>query len=955
MSLPVLALVRILLIDDDEDDFILTRSILNEIEDFAVSVDWTRSYDAALQQLAEARHDIYLVDYRIGPESGIDWIRVATERGNSAPIILLTGQGSHEVDLEAMAVGAADYLVKGRFDAVQIGRVIRYALDRARDLGAIADSEARYRHLFERVPLPMMTYDCDTLRYIAVNDAAVEHYGYSRDEFLRLTPADIRPLEEREAFLADAELPHTGLRAAGVWKHVKKNGDAIDVEIVAHDALIGDRRCRMVLAKDITDQLKNESEMRLLARAFESSKSGMAILDARIAGMPAAYVNPALLHMTGYARNEIIGKSCRFLLDSDTDATALDLRAAINGKRDADAVLQLRRKDGHLLWCQLTLAPVRDAAGVVTHLVAVATDLTEQRQHEAQVAYLALHDPVTGLPRFNGAKEAIQPLLDMAAANDRHVAVFHIDIDRFHTVNDSIGYRGGDETLHLLGQRLRFIAGEDGFLWRGGGDEFLLAKHYPADETDPAVIAESIREWLETPVDLPSGKLYLSGSIGLAVFPTHAKNAEDLVHCTDTALRRAKRSGRNAALSIADGGQVQELRDRIAFRGRLRNAINANELVLHYQPQVRGRDGHIVGMEALVRWNTSDHGLLLPGRFVPLAEELGVIVELGHWVLREACQQARRWFDMGHSDIRIAVNVSALQLHRVAFIDEVCEALDAAGLPPHMLELELTETAIMENVVRAAEILHGLRDLGIFISLDDFGIGYSCLSQLKRFPIDKLKIDRSFVSNITDDTGSAAITRAIIAMGHELHMKVLAEGVETDAQLGYLLRNHCDEFQGYVFGRPLPVAEATAQLRHRFVESSILARTRPERALLLVDDEENVLNSLGRLLRRDGYTIHTANGAAEGFDILARNHIQVIISDQRMPTMSGTEFLSRVKEMYPDTVRIILSGYTDLSTVTTAINRGAIYKFLTKPWDDTELRTTIQEAFRRHAYVSIDT
>jgi diguanylate cyclase len=294
------------------------------------------------------------------------------------------------------------------------------------------------------------------------------------------------------------------------------------------------------------------------------------------------------------------------------------------------------------------------------------------------------------------------------------------------------------------------------------------------------------------------------------------------------------------------------------------------------------------------------------------------------------------------------VNVSALQLHRMSFLDEVCEALDAANLPAQMLDLELTETALMENVARASEILHGLRDLGVYLALDDFGIGYSCLSQLKRFPIDMLKIDRSFVEEIASDSGGAAIARAITAMGHELHMKVLAEGVETEAQLGYLLRNHCDEFQGYLFGRPLPEDAFTDVLTRRYVETSIFERTRPGRELLLIDDEENILRALARLLRRDGYTIHTATNAIEGFDILARQRIQVIVSDQRMPGMSGTEFLSRVKEMYPDTVRIILSGYTDLTSVTDAINRGAIYKFLTKPWNDEEVRGQVQDAFRRH-------
>ena len=263
-----------------------------------------------------------------------------------------------------------------------------------------------------------------------------------------------------------------------------------------------------------------------------------------------------------------------------------------------------------------------------------------------------------------------------------------------------------------------------------------------------------------------------------------------------------------------------------------------------------------------------------------------------------------------------------------------------------MLEIETTESAIMENVARAVEILSALKAFGIQIALDDFGVGYSSLSQLKRFPIDRLKIDQSFVRDVANGSSEAAISRAITAMGHELHMKVIAEGVETETQLGYLMRNHCDEIQGFLFSAPVPVDQATELLRKRYVEARVLTQARPKRELLLVDDEENILRALVRVLRRDGYTIHTALNAEQGFDILAQNRIQVIVSDQRMPGSSGTEFLSKVKDMYPDTMRLILSGYTDLATLTNAINRGSIYKFLTKPWDDEDLREQVMEAFR---------
>ncbi len=940
--------VRILLVDDDDDDVFLVRAMAREIQDFEAIVDSESSFSAALTRLATEQHDIYLVDYRIGPDTGIEWIREARAFGMHAPVILLTGQGSHKVDVEAMEAGAADYLIKNRLDAAQLERSIRYALDRARYLAEIAENEARYRQLFEHLPMPLWAFDRETLRFVAVNDAAVESYGYSREEFLGMTVLDIRPADTIETFRDFIGHGSIGYKAASVWKHVKKDGTVIDADITSHDVEIGGRASRLVLARDVTAERETETRALLLARAFDSSTSGMMITDATKIDRPITYVNSALLRMTGYVQDEVIGRNSAFLVDSETEADAMQVfRAAMARKAGYDSVMRCRRKDGLLFWAQITLAPVF-FGNDVTHFIVVATDLTEQRRQEAELTFLARHDPITGLLRFNGAEETIQPLIDVAAENSDCLAVYHVDIDRFQGVNDSVGYRVGDEVLHTIGQRLLYIAGENGRVWRAGGDEFMMAVRFKPDQENPTRIAESVREWAEMPLDLPSGKLYLTASVGVAVYPNNASTASDLVQCTDAALRRSKRNGRNAALSFAEG-HMDEVRDRIAFRGRLRNAIANGEMVLHYQPQIRARDGYIVGMEALVRWSTTDHGLLAPARFIPLAEDLGVIVELGRWVLREACQQARRWRDLGFGDIRVAVNVSALQLHRVSFLDEVCEALDDSDIPASMLELELTETALMENVDRTHEILHGLRDLGVNISLDDFGIGYSCLSQLRRFPIDRLKIDRSFVESISTDSGGGAITRAIIAMGHELHMRVLAEGVETETQLGYLVQNHCDEFQGYLFGRPIAAEEATFHLRRRYVETTLLQPSRPQREMLLVDDEENVLRALVRVLRRDGYKIHTATSAAEGLDVLAKQRIQVIMSDQRMPGVSGVEFLSRVKEMYPDTVRIILSGYTDLATVTDAINRGAIYKFLTKPWNDDEIREQVLEAFRRHA------
>lgn len=1048
-------LIRLLVVDDDEDDYLITRELLAEADGIAADIEWAPGYDEGLRRIIETRHDVYLVDYRLGSRNGLDWLSDAIAAGVRQPIILLTGRGNPDVDHAAMEAGAADYLVKEALDGERLGRSIRYALDRAADALELERSRRQYEGLFLQMPMPMLVYQRDSFRVLAVNDAAIEHYGYSRDEFLGMTTLDLRPEEDREAYLRAVATYPRGLVRAGRWRHRKKDGSEIDVEVISHEVDFNGLSARLVAINDVTGQLQAEaaqresglrlrqiladvsdglvvmgtdglvrfanqaatrllshqslslegrrlpaldglsegeevdlprlglpprrlevsvsatrwggddaliytlrdiserretqSRLRLLQRAVESSKSGMVIADARQPDAPVLYVNPAFERMTGYAAWEVLGRNLRFLQGAEREQPELvDLRRALREARECEIVLRNYRKDGSMFWNQLSLAPVREERGEVTHWIGVLNDLTDRRRYEAELAFWASQDPVTGLPRFAAQEDYLRTTLAEAEAQGSRVALFYIDIDRFHTVNETMGHGVGDQALRLIAERLRVQVADIGRLARLAGDEFVVLVPYAAGEFNPQAFAEQIRRRMESPLAVLPYSLYFTCSIGIAEFPENAHSPTDLLNCAEIAATRAKRRGRNTVMAFTNE-HAAELRDRMALGGRLRDAIINNELVLYYQPQVSGQNGRITGMEALVRWQTSDIGLLPPARFIRVAEELGLVVQLGRWVLDACCRQLARWLAAGHDDISVSLNVSSQQLLRPTFVEEVREALRAAGVPPRMLEIEITENAVVENVVRMQETVTELKALGVGLVLDDFGAGYSSLTHLKRLPIDKLKIDRSFITDVSTESGEAALARAIIAMGHQLGMGVVAQGVETEAQLGFLRRNHCDHFQGFLFGAAVDAEEAGRQLRHRYLTPAAFASTRPDRTLLLVDDEENVLRSLVRLFRRDGYRILTASSVGQALDLLARNHVQVIVSDQRMPEMNGTEFLSRVKELYPDTVRMILSGYTDLATVTEAINRGAIYRFLTKPWNDQELREHIGEAFRTHA------
>ena len=548
------------------------------------------------------------------------------------------------------------------------------------------------------------------------------------------------------------------------------------------------------------------------------------------------------------------------------------------------------------------------------------------------------------IARLGAQDPELQRLIDQAMGGGAPLMLLHIDIDHFRSINENMGDEVGDQALLLLGQHLASQLGPDARVWRQGSDEFIVAMPRLPHLASPDEFGALVRDQVELPMAVLPYTLFLTATIGIALCPEDATTASGLLQCAETAVGQAKHEGLNLVRRYARDAAISIRSDSIIAR-QIVNAIDNNEFRLHYQPQSNAHDGRVVGMEALLRWHSPALGVLVPERFMHVAEKLGVIVQIGDWVLRQAFRQARVWRDWGFDDFEIAVNVSTLQLLRPNFVMEVLEAMQGAGIPPQMVVLEVRQNALAKDTLLVHRTLASLHREGVRLTLDDFGMGDSNLDSLVRFAVDKIKIDRSFVKGVPASNREVAITCAIIAMGHQLGMKVIAHGVETDIQLGFLRRNHCDMFQGHLFGEPMSAEDAGAVLRRRYLRADAFAATKPDRTLLLLDDEENILRSLVRLFRRDGYRILAASSVNDAFELLATNDVQVILSDQRMSDMSGTEFLGRVRVLYPDTVRLVLSGYTDLATVTEAINRGEIYRFLTKPWNDDDLREHIRQAF----------
>jgi diguanylate cyclase (GGDEF)-like protein len=562
----------------------------------------------------------------------------------------------------------------------------------------------------------------------------------------------------------------------------------------------------------------------------------------------------------------------------------------------------------------------------------------------ADLHHLAHYDAMTGLPNRMLFYDTLGKTVHLAAARGWLVAVLFIDLDRFKNINDSLGHEIGDELLAQFSDRLVECVRIRDTVGRLGGDEFGLILLIDDGQQGAAVVAEKIRKSLLKPFDLKGHHVTVTASIGITVHLGDVVDPEVLIKNADRAMYHAKQGGRDTFRFFTPELNTERAA-QLKLETALRRAEQNGEFLLHYQPKVRLDNGRIAGVEALLRWKRPGRGLVMPGAFIPTLEETGQVVRVGRWVIGEACRQAGEWLRSPVGAVQISVNVSARQLIEGDLEGDVRRAIEDSGIPAALLELELTETSLMANTELTIATLRQLRELGVKVSIDDFGTGYSSLSYLRRFPIDKLKIDIAFIRDITTNPGDAAIALTIIRMAHGLKLDVIAEGVETAAQLAYLRSRSCDEIQGFYASRPLAVIDMEKLL---IEDGSLLPALEgaPRNTLLIVDQDPAIVTALGTLLRPDGYRVLAARSAAEGFELLAMNTVQVILCEHDLSTLSGAEFLDRVKELHPDVVRIILSAHRDVDALMSAINRGAIHRYYTKPWDDGLLRANIRDAFR---------
>jgi diguanylate cyclase (GGDEF)-like protein/PAS domain S-box-containing protein len=568
------------------------------------------------------------------------------------------------------------------------------------------------------------------------------------------------------------------------------------------------------LSDGLAQRIRSEQSLRLREKIIEVSANAIIICSAKGPEYAIAYVNPAFESITGYTSGEVVGKGLGALQDdSQALGNLAPINAALQEKREGHAVLRNYRKDGTGYWNNVFISPLRDDDGAMENFVVIQSDISAVMQFEAELEYQAHHDGLTGLANRRQLRERLEHAIGCAQPGGTELWVAFIDLDRFKFVNDTLGHDAGDVMLKALAERIKLVVRKSDTLARIGGDEFMLILPAGDEQAASLAVIQDIMSAVAEPIMIQSYEFHLTCSIGIAVYPDDGVTVESLAKHADIAMYKAKEAGRNGWQFYTAAMSARTL-ERLELEADLYHALERDEFVLYYQPQVELQSGAIVGMEALLRWIRPGHGIVGPSDFISLAEDMGLIAPIGDWVLRAACKQTAAWHKAGLGDLRVAVNLSPRQFTQQGLAQSIVAILAETGLAARFLEVELTESSVMNDVEHAIVALRELKHLGVHIAIDDFGTGHSSLSYLRRFPIDVLKIDQSFVHEIALDEDGATLVRTIISLAHSLRLTVTAEGVETRVQRAYLHEHGCDHIQGYLVSRPVGRDDFEALVRN---------------------------------------------------------------------------------------------------------------------------------------------
>jgi diguanylate cyclase (GGDEF)-like protein/PAS domain S-box-containing protein len=641
------------------------------------------------------------------------------------------------------------------------------------------------------------------------NKGAERMFGYRAEEAIGRNVLFLYADEDEDDGFDDVFLEQGG-REMEVRRR-KKNGDVFWASLQLSLLRDEDEQPTGLIGylTDITERRHAAETMRLHSRIFDHSEEAILITDAaeRILS-----VNAAFTRITGYEAEEVLGDTPRrFRSGRHDEAYFAALWNELKTTGHWQGEMWDRRKDGEIFPKWISIGSVRDAGGEVTNYFSIFSDITDRKRAEGRIHHLAYYDALTALPN----RTLFNRLLDQALTESRrlnlHGAVLFIDLNRFKPINDTLGHNIGDQVLQEVANRFRTTLRGADVVARLGGDEFVVGLFNVGHRERAATVAQKLLASLETPVVIDGLELKVGAAIGISTYPGDGFDTATLLRLADIAMYRAKETGPDAFVFYSEDMNQRAL-DRLSLEAQLRRGVERRELELHYQPKVSIASGRIVGAEALIRWRHPERGLVPPGEFVPVAEETGLIMQISAWVMEEACRQARAWQDAGMAPTRIAVNLSARDFS-ASLPERVAELLAQHGIGPEWIELEITESMLMHNTENVIEMMDRIKALGVSLALDDFGTGYSSLSYLKRFPIHRLKIDRSFIINIPRDSNDCAIAGAIVSMSKQLRHSVIAEGVESHDQLTFLHGLGCDQIQGYLFSPPVPADKFAAMVR----------------------------------------------------------------------------------------------------------------------------------------------
>jgi len=846
--------VAILMIEDNPGDVRQVQEILYDVPGFACQLDHANRLSSGIDHLESNNTDIVLLDLNLPDSYGYETYQQLHQRFPNMPIIILTGLDDEQLGLRAVRDGAQDYLAKGNLEGNLLSRTIRYAIERKLAEIALHKSEQLFRKTFSCMNDALFIIDAQSMQIASCNPAAYEIFGYRNDELVGKNSLLLLGTgEDAGETIASMEAMESCQRGKIYEKLLRrKNGEAFFAEF-SFEA-IEDQPSQVqhwvVLLRDISLRKQAEETLRESEERYYLAARGAndGLWDWNIK-KECIYYSPRWKDMLGYADGEIaptIDEWIHRIHPDDREAVLYAISNHLNHyTHHFESEHRILHHDGSYRWMLVRGMAVRDANGIAYRMAGSQTDVTARKNAEEQLLHDAFHDLLTGLPNRALFLDRLERAIEYSRRYEKFgFAALFLDLDRFKVINDSLGHAVGDQLLVEISKALSTCLRTVDTVARFGGDEFVVLLDDITDVHDAIKVVKNIQDVLSRAFKIGNNRVFTSASIGIVLSSSEYTSTEDIMRDADIAMYQAKMLG-TAHYVVFNTEMRNQAINRLSMENDLRHAVSRGELVLEYQPIVTLKEKSLAGFEALLRWTHPKKGNIPPEEFIPIAEETGLIIDLGHWVLRQACLQMHRWQEQfpGYRDLFINVNISQKQFAQPEFVQRMRRMLKETGLDPACLNLEITENVLMEDAEAMIAMLNRLRELGVGLHVDDFGKGFSSLSYLQQFPIDTLKIDYTFINRIGTNGDHLEIVKTILVLARELGVDTIAEGIETENQLAQLLELDCHYGQGFYLGRPMLPAKVTAYLksRHKASLQIELGLLPADKELSLVQVNPNVL------------------------------------------------------------------------------------------------------------------